>query len=49
MKASQKIKLFIILGVEFIAVAVILLLIFFSGKQSYTVQFDLNGGTPFER
>ena len=45
MKASQKVKLFIILGIEFIAVAVILLLIFFSGKQSYTVQFDLNGGT----
>ena len=45
MKTSSKIKLFIILGVEFIAVVVMLLLIFLSGKQTYTVQFDLNGGT----
>ena len=45
MKARQRIKLFIILGVEFIAIAVMLLLIFFAGKQVYTVEFDLNGGT----
>ena len=42
---KQKIKLGIILGVEFVAIAVILLLIFFAGKKSYTVTFDLNGGT----
>ena len=42
---KQKIKLGIILGVEFIAIAVILILIFFAGKKSYRVTFDLNGGT----
>ena len=42
---KQKIKLGIILGVEFVAIAVILILIFFAGKKSYTVTFDLNGGT----
>lgn len=42
---KQKIKLGIILGVEFVAIAVILALIFFAGKKSYTVTFDLNGGT----
>ena len=42
---KQKIKLGIILGVEFVAITVILLLIFFAGKKSYTVTFDLNGGT----
>ncbi len=44
MKTKQRIKLFIILGVEFIAIAVMLLLIFFAGKQVHTVTFDLNGG-----
>ena len=42
---KQKIKLGIILGVEFIAITVILMLIFFAGKKTYTVKFDLNGGT----
>ena len=42
---KQKIKLGIILGVEFIAIAVILALIFFAGKKTYKVTFDLNGGT----
>lgn len=42
---KQKIKIWIILGVEFIALAAMLLLIFFAGKRSYTVTFDLNGGT----
>jgi len=45
MKTRQRVKLFIILGVEFIAITVMLLLIFFAGKQSYVVTFDLNGGT----
>ena len=45
MKARQRVKLFIILGIEFIAIAVMLLLIFFAGKQVHTVTFDLNGGT----
>lgn len=42
---KQRLKLFIILGVEFAAILSILLLIFFAGKKSYTVVFDLNGGT----
>lgn len=42
---KQKIKLGIILGIEFIAIAVILILIFFAGKKTYKVTFDLNGGT----
>ena len=42
---KHKIKLGIILGVEFIAITVILILIFFAGKKTYTVTFDLNGGT----
>lgn len=45
MKAKQRIKLFIILGIEAIAITVMLLLIFFAGKQVHTVTFDLNGGT----
>lgn len=42
---KHKIKLGIILGVEFVAITLILILIFFAGKKSYTVTFDLNGGT----
>ena len=42
---KHKIKLGIILGVEFVAIAVILALIFFAGKKTYKVTFDLNGGT----
>lgn len=45
MTTKQRIKLIVILAIEFIAIAVLLLLIFFAGKQSYTVKFDLNGGT----
>lgn len=44
-KMKQKIKLGIILGIEFIAITVILILIFFAGKKTYKVTFDLNGGT----
>ena len=42
---KQKVKLLIVLIVEFVVIASILLLIFFAGKKSYTVTFDLNGGT----
>ena len=42
---KHKIKLAIIFGVEFIAIVVILLLIFFAGKKTHKVVFDLNGGT----
>lgn len=42
---KQKLRLFIIVGVEFLVIALILVLIFFAGKKSYTVTFDLDGGT----
>ena len=42
---KEKIKVAILLTAEFLAIAIILLLIFFAGKKSYTVTFDLNGGT----
>lgn len=45
MKFKQKMKLIIVLGIEFLAIAAMLLLIFFAGKKVYTVTFDLNGGT----
>ena len=41
---KHKMKLIIIFSVEFIAIAVMLLFIFFAGKKVYTVTFDLNGG-----
>ncbi len=41
---KQKTKLIIILSIEFIAIIVVLALIFFAGKKTYTVTFDLNGG-----
>ncbi len=41
---KQKTKLIIILAVEFIAIIAILALIFFAGKKTHTVTFDLNGG-----
>ena len=40
----QKTKLVIILGVEFVVITLLIVLIFFAGKKSYTVTFDLNGG-----
>ena len=42
---NHKLKLIIVFSVEFIAIAVMLLFIFFAGKKVYTVTFDLNGGT----
>ena len=42
---KQRAKLAIILGIEFIAIAVVLILIFFSTKKQYTITFDLDGGT----
>ena len=41
---KQKTKLIIILAIEFIAIIAILALIFFAGKKTHTVTFDLNGG-----
>ena len=42
---KHKVKIIIILAVEFVAIVAMLLCIFFAGKKSYTVTFDLNGGT----
>ncbi len=42
---SHRLKVLIVLAVEFIAIAVMLVLIFFAGRKTYTVTFDLNGGT----
>ena len=42
---KHKWKVFLILGIEFIAILLMLLVIFFAGKKTYTVTFDLNGGT----
>lgn len=42
---KHKLKLALILGVEFVAIAIVLLLIFFSGKKQYTVIFDIDDGT----
>ena len=44
MKTKDKIKILIILGVEFVAIAIILVMIFFAGKKTHTVTFDLDGG-----
>ena len=41
---KQKTKLIIILAIEFIAIIAVLALIFFAGKKTHTVTFDLNGG-----
>ena len=45
MKLKHKTKLSIVLAAEFVAIAVVILLVFLAGKKSYTVTFDLNGGT----
>ncbi len=42
---KHKWKLITVFALEFLAVVIILLLVFFAGKKSYTVTFDLNGGT----
>ena len=44
-KSKPRLRFAIILAVEFVAIAILLLLVFFAGKKSYDVTFDLNGGT----
>jgi hypothetical protein len=41
---KARIKLWIILGVEFLAIIAMLCMIYFAGKKVYTVRFELNGG-----
>ena len=43
--SKHKLKIIIVFASFFVTVAVLLLLIFFQGKKSYTVTFELDGGT----
>ena len=40
-----RMKILIAFGILFLVVAILLALIFFDSKKTYTVEFDLNGGT----
>ena len=42
---SGKLKILIVFSILFLAIVILLALIFFEGKKTYTVQFELNGGT----
>ena len=42
---SGKLRILLVFSVLFLAIVVLLALIFFEGKKTYTVQFDLDGGT----
>ena len=41
---SKKLKMFLFIGVEILAVTIIFLLILFAGRKTYTITFDVNGG-----
>ena len=43
-KLNYRVKLFIFISIEMIAIVTIFLLILFAGKKRYTVIFDLDGG-----
>ena len=43
-KRTSKYKLFIFLGIEILVVLTVFLLIFFAGRRTYTVTFDINDG-----
>jgi len=42
---NLKYRIIIVISVLFAIVSILLLLIFYAGKKTYTVKFDLNGGT----
>ena len=44
-KHPGKLKIIIAFGILFLLVAILITLIFLDGKKTYTVQFELNGGT----
>lgn len=44
-KHSGKLKIIIVFGILFLLISVLLVLIFLDGKKTYTVRFDLDGGT----
>ena len=44
-KHKGKLSIIITFAILFVAITVLLLLVFFAGKKTYTVRFDLDGGT----
>ena len=44
-KHSGKLKIIIVFGILFLLISVLLVLIFLDGKKTYTVRFELDGGT----
>ncbi len=44
MKNMSRYKLFIFIGIELLVVLIVFLLIFFAGRKTYTVTFELNDG-----
>ena len=44
-KYRGRMKILVVFGLLFLVVSVLLALIFFDSKKTYTVEFDLNGGT----
>jgi hypothetical protein len=44
-KHGGKLKIVVVFGMLFIVVSILLLLVFYAGKKTYVVTFDLNGGT----
>ncbi len=45
MENKGKIKIIVTFAILFLVLSVLILLIFFAGKKSYVVRFELNGGT----
>ena len=43
--SKNKLRIIITFAVLFLVVSILLLLVFFAGKKTYTVRFELNGGT----
>lgn len=44
-KYNGKLKIILVFGILFLLIAVLLMLIFLEGKKTYTVRFELDGGT----
>lgn len=44
-KHKGKLKIIIAFAILFLVVTILLVLVFYAGKKSYTVKFELNGGT----
>ena len=42
---KHNLNIILVFGILFLVVTVLLLLVFFAGKKTYVVEFDLNGGT----